>query len=129
MLTLLLTFSQFTPLHLFHPPFFSPISFLLLPFALPYIVLAISQSTNGSYSSISGGDPSPLGERGWKPSEYRRAFYLFLSLFFSVSLMFPFPRSLSLSLPHSLPLPVCVSGDFSESRVHAEQSDAASLCL
>lgn len=85
------------------PP--SSIAFVLLPFALPYIVLAISQSTNGSYSSISGGDLGPLGKRGWKPCEYRKAFYLSLSLFSSVSLMFPFPRSLSLSLPllsHSL---------------------------
>ena len=73
------------------------IAFVLLPFALPYIVLAISQSTNGSYSSISGGDLGPLGKRGWKPCEYRKAFYLSLSLFSSVSLMFPFPRSLSLS--------------------------------
>lgn len=109
--TLLLTSSPFTPLRLSHLPFslsLSPppsIAFVLLPFALPYIVLAISQSTNGSYSSISGGDLGPLGKRGWKPCEYRKAFYLSLSLFSSVSLMFPFPRSLSLSLPllsHSL---------------------------
>lgn len=51
--------SLFTPLHLHH----SPPSFVLLPFALPFIVLAISKSTNGTYSSISGGDPSPLGEK------------------------------------------------------------------
>lgn len=61
----------------------------------------------------------PAGESGWKPSEYRKPFYLFLSLF-SLSLMFLFPHSLSLSLPYSLPLFVCVSGDCSESRVHAE---------
>lgn len=61
----------------------------------------------------------PAGESGWKPSEYRKPFYLFLSLF-SLSLMFLFPHSLSLSLRYSLPLFVCVSGDCSESRVHAE---------
>lgn len=108
---LFLTFSQFTTPRPCHRLTFSPLSFVLFPLALSYIVLAISQSTNGSYSSITGGDPSPLGETGWKPSEYRKAFYLFLSLFYSVSLMFPFIRSLSLSLSHSLPLPVCVSGD------------------
>lgn len=92
------TFFLFTPLCLCQPPLFlSP--FFCPPFALPYIVLAISQSTNGSYSSIIGGDPGPLGDRGWKLSECRKAFYLFLSLFSSVSLMFPFPRSVFLSLP------------------------------
>ena len=104
MFMLLLTFSQFTPLHLCHPPSFSPLSFLFIPFALSYIVLAISRSMIGPYSSISAGDPSPLGKRGWKRSEYRNAFYL-LSLFYSVSLMFPFPCSLFLYLPslsHSL---------------------------
>lgn len=87
---------------LFLSPFFCP------PFALPYIVLAISQSTNGSYSSIIGGDPGPLGDRGWKLSECRKAFYLFLSLFSSVSLMFPFPRSVFLSLPLPPPLSLCL---------------------
>lgn len=110
--------------------FLSPL--ICPPFALLYIVLAISRSTNGSYSSISGGDPGPLGDGELKRSECRNAFYLFLSLFSSVSLMFPFPRSLFLSLPlpplslspsHS----VCVSGDSSESWLRAERS--ASLCL
>lgn len=94
-----------------HPP---PLllSFVPLLFALPYIVLAISQSTHGSYSSMGRGDPGPLGERGWKPSEYRKPFYL--SLFILFSLMFSVPCSFSLSLP---PLDVCVSGDCSESKM------------
>lgn len=101
-----ITFPHFLPVlfstSLSSSHFLSPLFCPRSPCPPTYIVLAIGQSTNGSYSSITGGDPSPLGETGWKPSEYRKAFYLFLSLFYSISLMFPFIFSLSLSLPLSL---------------------------
>lgn len=114
---LFLTFSPLTSLRLCYPPYFSP-------FALPYIVLAISQSTNGSYSSISGGDPGPLGERRRKPTEYRKAFYLFI-LFCLPHVSIPL-LPLFISPPLSPALCLC-PWRLSESRVHAEWSGAASL--
>lgn len=118
MWNLLFTFSSSSALCLCHMHSFSPWSFVLSHFALKYIVWAISRSSRSSYSSISGGDPGP--ERGWKPSEYRKAFYLFLSIFYSVSLVLPFLHSPSLSLRHPLTLFVYISGDCSKSQVHAE---------
>lgn len=103
----------------------SPISFVPLPFALPHIVLAISRSTNGSFSSISGEDPGPAGERGWRPSEYREAF-LSRSLFILSPWCF---HSLAPPLYPSPPLSVCVLGDCAEDWVHVEGPCAASLCL
>lgn len=82
-------FFQFTPLYLC--PLIRP------PFALLYIVLAISQSTNDSYSSINGGDCVPVGDGELKLSECRNAF-LSLSLFILLCLPYVFIPSLSFYL-------------------------------
>lgn len=103
----------------FLSPLFRPCS----PRPPSYIVLAIGQSTNGFHSSITGGDPSPLGETGWKPSEYRRAFYLVLSLFYSISFMFPLLFSLSLSLPLS-PHSLSVSREIAQKAACMQSSPA-----
>lgn len=102
--TLLLTSTSLSS-SLFLSPLFCPRS----PCPPPYIVLAIGQSTSGSYSSITGGDPSPLEETGRKPSEYRKAFISF-SLYFIPSPSCFHSFSPSLYLSHSLPTPCLCLG-------------------
>lgn len=98
-------FFQVTPLYLCHLLSFSPL--IRPPFALLYIVLAISQSTNDSYSSINGGDCVPVGDGELKLSECRNAF-LSLSLFILLCLPYVFIPSLSHFIFPAPPLPLCL---------------------
>lgn len=101
---LFFTFSPFSLLSCLRHIFFPSISFVLLSFAFPYIVLAISQSTNESYSSISGGDPSLLGKADGSRVNTESPFISFSLYFLSPSCFYSLTPSLYLfaTLSHSL---------------------------
>lgn len=101
--------TPFAPLHLVILPSFSPPSLLSsFPFALPYIVLAISQSHQWLlFFNKWRRSRARWGKEDGGRVNTERPFISF-SLY-SVSLMFPFPRSLSLSPPPNPPTPLSMS--------------------